>query len=54
MLGGVIVFMVFIVQVVFRMIFKGGIFGGKHYNHPDLYLNNTIILFDAFLCCSAV
>jgi len=23
-------------------------FGGGHYNHPDPYLNSTIVLFDKF------
>jgi len=25
---------------------KGGIFGGRHYNRPDPYLNSAIVLFD--------
>ena len=28
------------------MIFWGNIFGSGHYNCPDPYLNNTIVLFD--------
>ena len=36
--------MVFVTQDVFRVVFRGGIFGGGHYNCPDPYLTNTIVL----------
>jgi len=36
--------MVFVSYNVFGMVFWGGIFGGRHYNRPDPYLNNTIVL----------
>jgi len=30
----------------FRTVFKGGIFGGGHWNSPDPYLSSTTILVD--------
>ena len=38
--------MVFVAKDVLRIVFRGGFFGGRHCNHPNTYLNCTIILFD--------
>ena len=46
MLGGLKLFVkvIFVVQNVFRMVFKDTIFGGVHCMSP--YLNSTALLFD--------
>ena len=36
----------FVTLDVFRMVFRGGTFGGGCYNCPEPYLNGTIVLFD--------
>ena len=43
MLDGLILFLIFITQDVFRMIFKVGVLGGMRHCKSDPYLNSTLI-----------